>query len=60
MPFIGDLIREARERAGMTQAELARRLGTDQPSVSRWEQGKRTPRRLDEIMGILQNHQKAR
>ena len=33
----GDLIREARKRAGITQAELSRRLGTKQPVVARWE-----------------------
>jgi transcriptional regulator with XRE-family HTH domain len=35
----GDLIREARLRVGLTQAELARRLGTAQSVVARWERG---------------------
>jgi transcriptional regulator with XRE-family HTH domain len=35
----GDLIREARLRAGLTQRELARRSGTTQPAVARWENG---------------------
>jgi transcriptional regulator with XRE-family HTH domain len=35
----GDLLREARLRAGLTQAERARRAGTSQPAVARWESG---------------------
>jgi transcriptional regulator with XRE-family HTH domain len=37
------LIAEARKRAGLTQAELARRLGTHQPVVARWETGRTHP-----------------
>lgn len=37
------IIREARRRAGISQAELARRLGTSQSVIGRWETGKRTP-----------------
>jgi transcriptional regulator with XRE-family HTH domain len=33
----GQLIRNARVRAGLTQRELAQRLGTHQPVVARWE-----------------------
>jgi len=33
----GQLIREARRRAGLTQRELAERLGTTQSVVARWE-----------------------
>lgn len=39
----GDLIREARKRAGLTQAELARRAGTTQSSIARWESGRTQP-----------------
>lgn len=39
----GQLIREARRRAGLTQAELAARLGTSQPAVARWESGRVSP-----------------
>ncbi|HEX2057306.1 MAG TPA: helix-turn-helix transcriptional regulator [Actinomycetota bacterium] len=39
----GTIIRNARRRAGISQAELARRLGTKQPVVARWEAGARVP-----------------
>lgn len=39
----GNLVRQARRRAGLSQAELARRLGTKQPVIARWETGKRSP-----------------
>lgn len=38
-----DFIIEARRRAGITQKELARRLGTHQPVVARWETGRTRP-----------------
>lgn len=54
----------ARERAGMSQHEVARRLGINQSSVAYWETGKNTPRAsmlvrladlyccsIDELMG---------
>lgn len=39
----GEVIRRARRRAGLSQAELARRLRTKQPVVARWETGARAP-----------------
>lgn len=39
----GLVIREARKRAGLTQAELGERLGTSQPVVARWEGGRAEP-----------------
>lgn len=39
----GELVRLARRRAGVSQAQLARRLGTKQPVVARWETGSRSP-----------------
>jgi transcriptional regulator with XRE-family HTH domain len=38
-----DLLREARLRAGLTQRELARRAGTSQPAIARWESGEVIP-----------------
>jgi transcriptional regulator with XRE-family HTH domain len=40
----GSLIRSARTNAGLTQAQLAERLETSQPAVSRWESGHDGPR----------------
>jgi len=48
----GDLIREARKRAGLSQAELAARAGTTQPGVARWESG-RTAVSLDDVLRLV-------
>jgi transcriptional regulator with XRE-family HTH domain len=37
------LIREARLRAGLTQAEVAERTGRDRSVIARWEQGTVAP-----------------
>ncbi|HEX9766055.1 MAG TPA: helix-turn-helix domain-containing protein [Nitriliruptorales bacterium] len=39
----GRLIREARREDGLTQAELARRVGTSQAAISAYESGARSP-----------------
>lgn len=36
-------LRATRERSGLTQAELAERLGTTQQTIARWEAGKAEP-----------------
>jgi transcriptional regulator with XRE-family HTH domain len=38
-----DLIVEARRRGGLTQQELAERLGRPQPTIARWESGRHVP-----------------
>ena len=38
-----DLMREARLRAGITQAELGRRIDRSQSQIARWERGAVTP-----------------
>ena len=48
----GDLIREARRRAGLTQADLAGRAGTAQPAIARWESG-RTAVSLDDVRRLV-------
>ncbi len=47
------IIREARRRAGLTQAELARRARTTQSAIARWETGKTQPswEKLQELVG---------
>lgn len=49
----GELVRDARELAGLSQVELAARLGTAQSAVSRWERGIDVPR-VDTLGRILQ------
>jgi transcriptional regulator with XRE-family HTH domain len=46
------LIRTARTQAGISQMELARRLGTTQSVISRWERGRDEPR-LSTLARIL-------
>ncbi len=42
-PTAGQLIRDARLQAGMSQGELARRAGVSQPVISAYEGGHREP-----------------
>jgi AcrR family transcriptional regulator/DNA-binding XRE family transcriptional regulator len=51
-PAGGTLIREARLRAGLTQAELAARAGTGQPSIARWETGT-SSMKLDDVLRLI-------
>jgi transcriptional regulator with XRE-family HTH domain len=48
----GNLLREARLRAGLTQAQLARRAKTSQSAIARWESGAVQPslERLRELI----------
>jgi len=41
--MVGSAVRAARRRAGVSQAELARRVGTSQPTIARLEQGRVSP-----------------
>ncbi|ACU53008.1 transcriptional regulator, XRE family [Acidimicrobium ferrooxidans DSM 10331] len=43
MDSVGEVLREARRRAGLTQAELGRRAGVTQSVVSAYESGARQP-----------------
>lgn len=47
------LIREARRRAGLTQAELAERVGTSQPAIARYERARAMPD-LDTLHRIIE------
>ena len=48
----GDLIREARLRSGLTQAELGRRMGTAPSAIGRWERGEVTPS-IETLRGLV-------
>jgi transcriptional regulator with XRE-family HTH domain len=48
----GALVRELRRLAGLSQAELARRIGSTQAVVSRWERREEGPR-LDALVRVL-------
>ncbi len=40
---IGEIIRKYRKQAGLTQEEVARRLGVTTPAVNKWENGSNLP-----------------
>jgi transcriptional regulator with XRE-family HTH domain len=46
------VVRAARRQAGLTQRELAERVGTTQSAVARWEAGGDSPR-LDTLAALL-------
>lgn len=48
-----DLIREARLRAGLTQAELATRTGRERSVIARWEQGAVSPS-FDNMLEVIE------
>lgn len=47
-----DLLKEARLRAGLTQAELARRVKRSQSQIARWERGDVKPS-LETLRGLI-------
>jgi transcriptional regulator with XRE-family HTH domain len=49
----GELIREARTRAGLNQFELAERTGRDRSVIARWEQGLISPP-IDSLLACVQ------
>jgi uncharacterized protein len=48
----GPLVREARQRAGMTQGQLAERTGVTQSVISAYESGRRQPS-LPVLLGLI-------
>ena len=49
----GQLIREARLRAGLTQTELAERTGRERSVIARWEQAAVSPS-VDNLLAIVE------
>jgi transcriptional regulator with XRE-family HTH domain len=50
----GDLVREARRRAGLSQATLAERAGTTQSAIARIESGRTSPR-FDTVEALIRH-----
>ena len=50
---VGETLRTAREKAGLTQTQLGKRTGLDQAVVSRLETGRNRPR-IDTLRRIAQ------
>ena len=48
-----DLIREARLRAGLTQAELSKLTGRERSVIARWEQGAVSPG-VDNMLEVIE------
>lgn len=44
---VHQVLREARERLGKTQTEVAGELGVTQPLIAKWERGEGLPRTED-------------
>lgn len=57
MSLIGETVKVRREELGLEQAELGRRVGVGQQTVSRWETGRSVPKPdrlpvLAEVLGL--------
>jgi transcriptional regulator with XRE-family HTH domain len=50
----GDLLKEARKRAGLSQAELARRAGKPTSVIGRWERGEVKPS-LETLLSLVRS-----
>ena len=55
MALSGNRIRAHRQMAGMTQEDLARRMGTTRPVISGWENEHRVPSliRIQALAGLF-------
>jgi transcriptional regulator with XRE-family HTH domain len=54
-PDVGQLVRELRERLGLTQEKFAAKVGVTFPTINRWENGRARPSPLavKQIEGLL-------
>lgn len=54
--MIGEKIKQYRRKAGLTQAEMAKRLNSSQNTISQYESGKRMPtvKKLLELSTLLE------
>jgi len=52
MATFADRFKQLREESGLTQEELARRLGVSKGTVGNYESGARTPRKLDDLNSL--------
>lgn len=54
---ISRLVRELRERTGLTQEKFAAKLGVTYPTINRWENGraKPSPLAIQQIKDLLQD-----
>ena len=51
---VGQTIREQREKLGMTQEQLANKLGITKQAISRWEQDLCRPSEIPQVCNVLQ------
>lgn len=60
---IGEIIKRARGRAGMSQATLAARVGVNEKTVSKWERGVQSPSRhlvaIEDALGVMLTNRQA-
>ena len=52
MATFAERFKQLREESGLTQEELARRLGVSKGTVGNYESGVRTPRKLDDLNSL--------
>jgi len=57
---MGQLVRELRQRMGLTQEKLAARLGVAFPTINRWENGRAKPsplamKQIEDLLRSLGN-----
>jgi transcriptional regulator with XRE-family HTH domain len=57
MVTVGEKLRKAREKRGLTQRQVAELVGVSQPAIQRWEAGDGSPRpkklrKVAEVYGL--------